>query len=87
MSLLNEHLNHNNMVSPLQSAYRPNHGTETVLLSIINDLLTAMVNNMIHILTLLNLLAAFGTTDHQILLTQLIWHFWLSSVLVFVLSL
>ena len=30
LSQLNEHLNHNNLLSAVQSAYRPNHNTETV---------------------------------------------------------
>ena len=68
---MNEHLNHNNLLSPLQSAYRPKHSTETALLRIANDLLTAMDNNKICILTLLDLSAAFDTIDHQILLTRL----------------
>ena len=69
LSQLNEHLNHNHLLSPLQSAYRPNHSTETALLRIVNDLLTAMDNNKICILTLLDLSAAFDT----IVLTALAW--------------
>ena len=64
-------MNHNNLLSPLQSAYRPNHSTESALLRIINDLLTAMDNNKICILAFLDLSAAFDTTDHQIVLTRL----------------
>ena len=78
-SQLNEHLNHNNLLSPLQSAYRPNHSTETALLRIVNDLLTAMDNNKICILTLLDLSAAFDTIDHQILLTRLQHSFGISG--------
>ena len=52
LSQLNEILKHNNLLSPLQSSYRPNHSTETALLRIVNDLLTAMDNNKICILTL-----------------------------------
>ena len=70
MYQLNEHWNHN-LLSPLQSAYRPNHSTETALLSIVNDLLTAIDNNKICIRTLVDFSAAFDTTDHQILLPQL----------------
>ena len=55
MSQLNEHLNHNNLLSPLQSPYRPNHSTETALLRIVNDLLTATDNNKICILILRSL--------------------------------
>ena len=86
LSQLNEHLNHNNILSPLQSAYRPNYSTEPALLRIVNDLLTAMDNNKICILTLLDLSAAL---DHKIVLTRLqhSWHFWTCSILVFVLSL
>ena len=69
LSQLNEHLNHNHLLSPLQSAYRPNHSTETALLRIVNDLLTAMDNNKICILTLLDLSAAFDT----IVPTALAW--------------
>ena len=76
---LNEHLNHNNLLSPLQSAYRPNHSTETALLSIVKDLLTAMDHNKIRILTLLDLSAAFDTIDHQILLTRLQHSFGISG--------
>ena len=89
LSQINEHLNHNNLLNPLQSAYRPNHSTETALLRIVNDLLTAMDHNKICILTLLDLSAAFDTIDHQILLTRLQHSFgisgpalsWLSSYL------
>ena len=73
LSQINEHLNHNKLLSPLQSSHRPNHNTETVLLRIINDLLTAMdnnKNNKICSLILLDLSAAFDTTAHHILLTR-----------------
>ena len=53
------------LLSPLQSAYRPNHSTETALLRIVNDLPTATDNNKICILTLLDLSAAFDTIVHQ----------------------
>ena len=79
LSQLNEHLNHNNLLSPLQSAYRPNHSTETALLRIVNDFLTAMDNNKICILTLLDLSAAFDTIDHQILFTRLQHSFGISG--------
>ena len=79
LSQLNERLNHNNLVRPLQSAYRPNHSTEIVLCRIINNLLTAMDNKKIDILTHLDLSAAFDTTDHQILLTQLHHSFGISG--------
>ena len=71
LSQLNEHLNYNNLFSPLKSAYRPNHSIETALLRVFRGLLTALDNNKICILTLLNSSAAFDTIDHQILLTRL----------------
>ena len=67
------------LLSPLQSAYRPNHSTETALLRIVNDLPTATDNNKICILTLLDLSAAFDTIDHQILLTRLQHSFGISG--------
>ena len=69
LSQLNEHLNYDNLLSPLQSLYRPNHGTETALLRIFNDP-AALNNNRIHMLTLPDLLVAFDIKDHQILLTR-----------------
>ena len=55
LSQLNKHLKRNSLLRPLQSAYKTNYSTETDLLRIVNDLLTAMDNNKICILTLLDL--------------------------------
>ena len=68
---LNDHLTSNKLFSPLQSAYKPDHSTETALLKIVNDLLTALDNGKICILTLLDLSATFDTIDHNNLLHRL----------------
>ena len=53
-----EHLQRNDLYYPLQSAYRAGHSTETALLKIVNDLLTALDNNNISLLFLLDLPAS-----------------------------
>ena len=65
------HLQENNLSNLFQSAYRAGHSTETVLLRIVNDILSALDNDNISVLLLLDLSAAFDTTDHQILLSRL----------------
>ena len=61
----------NNLFPTLQSAYRPNHSTETALLKIKNDILMNMDKQNATLLILLDLSAAFDTVDHQILLNRL----------------
>ena len=65
------HLQENNLSNPFQSAYRAGHSTETVLLRVVNDILSALDNDNISVLLLLDLSAAFDTIDHQILLSCL----------------
>ena len=64
------YLQENNLSNPFQSAYRAGHSTETVLLRIVNDILSALDNDDISVL-LLDLSAAFDTNDYQILLSHL----------------
>ena len=65
------HLDHNNLWHTFQSAYRLKHSTETALLRVLNDLLTASESCSVSIPTLLYLSPAFDTMDRSILLTRL----------------
>lgn len=67
---LRMHLQDNALLEPLQSAYRPQHSTETALAKVYNDLTAALDEKKMAILLLLDLSAAFDTIDHGILLKR-----------------
>jgi hypothetical protein len=66
-----EHINKNNLADEKQSAYKKYHSTETLLVRVKNDIMTAMDNGEVVMLVLLDLSAAFDTIDHNILLKRL----------------
>lgn len=66
-----EHMSINDLHDPLQSAYKPRHSTETVLLTIKNDIDSALDRGQGVLLLLLDLSAAFDALDHKVLLTRL----------------
>lgn len=57
--------------SPLQSAYRKKHSTETALLKILDDLYRVVDGKRAAVLIGLDLSAAFDTIDHDILIERL----------------
>jgi hypothetical protein len=65
------HANTLNLFPAQQSAYRTNHSTETVVLSIHNDLVRSIDSGNVSLLALLDLSSAFDTVDHNILLSVL----------------
>ena len=71
MSQLLDHLNTDALWSRFQSAYRARHSTETALLGVLNDLLTASDDGQVSLQTLLDLSAASDTIDHSILFHRL----------------
>ena len=66
---VNTHINSSNTSNQYQSAYRDFHSTETALLKTHSDILAPMHADRVTALTLLNLSAAFDTTDHTVLLS------------------
>ena len=70
-SRLTDHLYSHNLLNPHQSAYHRHHSTETSLLYVHDHLITATGSQKLSCLCLLDLSAAFDTTDHDILLTRL----------------
>ena len=69
---LEKHSEMNGLGDDLQSAYRPDHSTETALLHIVDDLLIAMDNRNAVCLGMLDLSAAFDTINHDIMIERLV---------------
>ena len=67
LAQLESHLSRTNPREVCQSAYRQNHSTETLLLSVTDSLLCKADNRLVSLLTLLGRSAAFDTVDHKIL--------------------
>ena len=61
----NEHVINNSVFDPLQSAYRDKHSTETALIKVQNDILSALDAGSSAILLMLDVSAAFDTIDHD----------------------
>ena len=79
-SQLNDYLVANNLLQRHQSAYRKGHSTETAMLCVWSDLLTAAEWRQVILLGLLDLSAAFDCVDHMILLQRLHSVFGLTDV-------
>ena len=73
------HLSISPSFSPLQSAYRKFHSTETALLKLTNDIMDSIDSGKVTILAALNMSAAFDTLDHATLLHRLEHTFGLSG--------
>lgn len=64
------YLKESNLLPSLQSAYRQYHSTETAVLKVISDILSALDAGNLAILALLDLSAAFDSIDHSTLLQR-----------------
>ena len=66
-----QHCNTNRLLPDYQSAYRQHHSCETSLVKLVNDILWAMEKQLITVVVILDLSAAFDTVDHDLLLEVL----------------
>ena len=67
-SWVTDHMAANDWMDPIQSGYREGHSTETALLRVHNDIISAVDKGNGAILILLDLSTAFDTVNHSILL-------------------
>ena len=68
---LYSYLSTNHLLSPTQHGFRPRHSTETALISISDQILSANDRGEISLLCLLDLSKCFDVIDHSKLLTKL----------------
>ena len=66
-----QHCNRNSLLPNYQSAYRQHHSCETSLVKLVNDILWAMEKQLVTVVVILDLSAAFDTVDHDLLLEVL----------------
>ena len=66
-----QHCNRNSLLPNYQSAYRQYHSCETSLVKLVNDILWAMEKQLVTVVVILDLSAAFDTVDHDLLLEVL----------------
>jgi len=76
---LTDYLETNGLLPLLRSAYRSHHSTESALLKVLSDILTAIDDKNVTLLALLDLNAAFDCVDHVILLSRLQFRFGLDG--------
>ena len=65
------YLDANNLMPRNQSAYRRNHSTELALTKAFSDIMSAIDNGNLILLSLMDLSVAFDCVDHEILLNRL----------------
>lgn len=75
-------LSDNNLLPDLQSAYRAYHSTETAVLKVVADILSALGSGDLAALVLIDLSAAFDTVDHETLLRRLRKSYGLDGVVI-----
>ena len=76
---LHQYVKINGLLPRRQSAYRRHHSTETTMLRVVSDVLTAADSQQVTLLGLLDLSAAFDYVDHQLLLHRLHRDFWIDG--------
>ena len=68
---INHHIDAHRLAEPFQSAYRKYHSTESALLRVHSDIVSALQNKKLCALVLLDLSSAFDTINHAKLLCRL----------------
>jgi hypothetical protein len=71
LNRIRPHVTHSQNFNPLQSAYRPNHSTETALLATLDSVYHAADKSKATILVALDQSAAFDMIDHDLFLSRL----------------
>ena len=75
-----DHIQANNLMEPLQSAYKSYHSTETAMLKVKADILKVRDNQEVTCLVLLDLSDTFDMVNHKILLERLENYFGINSI-------
>ena len=71
MDCVNEHCDFHKLLSDYQSAYQNGYSSKTAIIRLVNDILWGMENQNVTAVMALDLLAAFNTVNHKILLSVL----------------
>ena len=80
LTQLTQYLTANGLFPKFQSGFRRYHSTETAVLRVLSDIYSAIDQDQVSLLALLDVSAAFDTVDHGILLERLSTSYGLSGM-------